>query len=337
VLFSCKISHSILTYLDRQGADLSALFEACEYPSEFLRNQGHWLEADKMEELLNFFKRDFSRYSRDGDLLAEAGHACKDLRSWGVLDSVLRMMQAPKDIFAQPDRFMSYFVSPAPPVGNVLREPNCIFFELPISATQYPLVTGYLRSALESLPTYVGRPTATVAWNEIRLSIDWSENQESFFNGEAGVPSHLSPDVVHSVMASLEATTKQLEETKAQLSEREKELQAVKNGVVQSAPQRANILEPADTVLAQIYRLNDYMSRAQQLVTLLVAQGRQTPQVQEAMRRVDWQVIQAESSVIVKDAVEGIRKIQDVVQGLSLQSTDKPLAVSAQQKLPLST
>ncbi len=348
MLFSCKISHSILTYLDRQGADLSALFEACEYPSEFLRNPSHWLEADKMEELLTFFRRDFNRYSRDGDLISEAGHTCKDLRSWGVLDSVLRMMQAPKDIYAQPDRFMSYFVSPAPPVGNVNREPNCIFFEIPISATQYPLVTNYLRSALEALPTYVGRPLATVEWNEIRLSIDWSENQESFFGGEVSVPSHLSPDVVRGVMATLEATTKQLDDAKAQLAERDRELQLMKTKAT-SAPSdddnaepqwlalangmRAEVSQPAQEVLSHIYRLNDYMTRAHQLVTLLINQGRNTPQVQEAMRRVDWTIIQAETPGVVNQAALGVRKIQEIVQDLAMLANADKTAVAVPHKV----
>lgn len=293
-----------------------------------------------MEELLGLFLREYNRFSRETDLIIESGHACKDLRSWGVLDSVLRMMQAPKDIYAQPDRFISYFVSPAPPVANVLREPNAVFFELPISATQYPLVTKYLRAAFEALPTYLGKAMANVSWSEIRIAIDWSENQESLFGADSQMASHLNPDVIRGIISNLEATTKQLEETKIQLAIRERELQALKSGAVTSAPLlrprervnaekspqwmglaqglRAEISQPAQDVLSHVYRLNDYLARAQQLVTLLVAQGRQTPQVQEAMRRVDWAFVQSESPSVVKQAAQGVRKIQEIVQDLTL-------------------
>ena len=50
-------------------------------------------------------------------LITAVGHQCKDLRAWGVLDSVIKMMQKPQDLFLQPHRLLSYFVSPAPPVG----------------------------------------------------------------------------------------------------------------------------------------------------------------------------------------------------------------------------
>lgn len=341
MLFSCKISHSILTYLDRQGADLTALFEACEYPSEFLRNPSHWLEAQKLEDLLGFIMREYKRLAREDDLITEAGHACKDLRSWGVLDSVLRMVQSPKDIFAQPDRFMSYFVSPAPPVANVLREPEAVFFELPIAATQYPLVTTYLRAAFEALPTYVGKPMASCTWSEIRVAIHWSEDQESLFTSEQDEATHLNPDVVRGVVANLEQTQKQLEETKALLASRELELKALKSAAVQAVPRasgkaqtsqqswfalaqglKAEVTQPAQAVLNDVFRLSDYLARAQQLVTLLVAQGRQSAQVTEAMRRVDWDFVKTETPVVVKQAAAGVRRIQEIVQDLSLLTDD---------------
>lgn len=306
-----------------------------------------------MEDLLALFMRECNRLSRDGNLIQEAGHQCKELRSWGVLDSVLRMVQSPKDLFAQPDRLLSYFVSPAPPVGNILRETDGVFFEVPIAASQYPLVTEYLRAAMEALPTYVGKPMATVEWTEIRVAISWSESQESLFGEEAASPPHLNPDLVRGILHSLEATQKQLEETKLALAERDREVRLLReHGAVIAPPRveasvvastvestveiedgarwiglaeglKAEISAPAQEVLNHIYRLNDYMVRAQQLITLLVAQGRQTPQVQEAMRRVDWTLVQSESPNVVKSAAAGVRKIQDVLKDLALLAASR--------------
>ncbi len=348
-----------MTYLDRQGTDLVTLFEACEYPAEFLRNPAHWLEAEKMEDLLAFIRRDYTRFSREGNIIQEAGHQCKDLRSWGVLDSVLRMVQSPKDIFSQPDRFMSYFVSPAPPVGNILREPSGIFFELPIAASQYPLVTEYLCAALEALPTYVDKPMATVEWTEIRVAISWSENQVSLFGEDQAPAPHLNPEIVQGILHNLETTQKQLEDTKLQLAERDRQLKqaqlltksasgevsatvSVASGELSPSLKAldafrwkslaqgltAEISVPSQEVLNHIYRLNDYMARAQQLVTLLVGQGRLSPQVVEAMRRVDWAFVQAESGHVVKQAAVGIRKLQDVVKDLGQLAADRELAAS---------
>jgi len=52
VLFSCKITHSVITYLDKRGEDLEPLYEKCDWPAEFLHDPSSWLEADKMENLL---------------------------------------------------------------------------------------------------------------------------------------------------------------------------------------------------------------------------------------------------------------------------------------------
>ncbi len=315
-----------------------------------------------MEDLLAFIRRDYNRFSRDGNVIQEAGHQCKDLRSWGVLDSVLRMVQSPKDIFSQPDRFMSYFVSPAPPVGNILREPDGIFFELPIAASQYPLVTEYLSAALEALPTYLDKPMATVKWTEIRVAITWSENQVSLFGEDQAPPPHLNPELVQGILHNLETTQKQLEETKRQLAERERQLkqfQSASKGVgvdssilaaggLGEASQikaleasrwkslahglTAEISVPAQEILNHVYRLNDYLARAQQLVTLLVGQGRTSPQVVEAMRRVDWTFVQAESGTVVKQAAGGIRKLQDVVKDLAQLAADRETAIPHLQR-----
>src|SRR3954462_12363466 len=99
MLFSCKISSSLLAHLDRRGENLQLIEEMSDLPPlEFLRDPAYWIEAPKMEALLRFFQQTYGLNSTDS-IVTEAGHRSKDLRSWGVLDSVLRMVQNPKDMY----------------------------------------------------------------------------------------------------------------------------------------------------------------------------------------------------------------------------------------------
>src|ERR1051325_2650402 len=94
--------------------------------------------------------------------LEDVAHRAVDLKSWGPLDSVLKLMDSPQEILAQPERFLSYFISPPPPVANVKKSRDSLSFETPISEQEFPLVTSYLKAAIEALPTFVGRPMVQV-------------------------------------------------------------------------------------------------------------------------------------------------------------------------------
>lgn len=54
--------------------------------------------------------REFGPTFNEG-LAKLVGHECHELRAWGVLDSVIKMMQKPQDLFLQPHRFLSLFPS----------------------------------------------------------------------------------------------------------------------------------------------------------------------------------------------------------------------------------
>src|SRR5262249_39742159 len=141
MLFSCKISSALLHYFDRQGEDISALLETTSLPEEFLRDPSHWMKATDMESFLQMSQK---LSKEEGTLFTKIGHGSPELRSWGVLDSVLRMMPKPQEIMAQPQRFLSYFISPEPPIDHLRRSPSEIEFDLPVSSENYPLVTSYL-------------------------------------------------------------------------------------------------------------------------------------------------------------------------------------------------
>lgn len=368
MLFSCKITHSIINYLDRRGEERETLFEKFDWPSEFLRDPACWLEADKMEMLLSMIdaqyggRADLDDGVRDA-LITSVGHQCKDLRAWGVLDSVLRMVQTPKDLFAQPERLLSYFVSPAPPLGEIRRGPHSVAFVLPVSELQYPFVTEYLRAALEALPTYINKPMASVTWRESRVEISWSENQTSLFSEAQSTELSLHPELVRNILANLETSQKELEEMKARLLAKDQEIDALRNKLIRSdGPAQPSVMpvpaapssaggavwseeasvrfeQPVSLILSEIYRLGDYLARGHQLITLLVGQGLKTPQVQEAMRRVDWSHVVVEGPQTVKRVVHGLQSVQEALRTSDTPSvfveTSRPKALPSDERAPL--
>lgn len=320
MLFSCKISSAILSYFEKQGDDLTPLLESTSLPEEFLRDPSYWMKASEMEAFLQTAQR-LSR--EEGPLFQKVGHAGPELRSWGVLDSVLRMMPRPDEILAQPQRFLPYFISPEPPIDRLVKTDSSIEFDLPISSEIYPLVTTYLKSAFESLPLYVGKPLAQGSWQDIHLKISWASDQVSIFDHDPG--HQISPELLRSVVASLESHQKELEEKNRELQSRNEQLSkaqqemeakiAGKTSLDQLLEQPLRHLEFIDESSIQaldhnLAKLMDYMVRAQQLITMLVGQDRLKPAVREAMRRTDWEQVKAQFPTTVQECRSILEKTQ---------------------------
>ena len=159
--FSGKITHTVISYLESQACDLEGLFDLTDLSAEFLRDPTCWLEAVKVENFLQQVDQKFGLQVSDHFLMTVVGENNHELRSWGVLDSVLKMMQKPEDIYSQPQRIFSYFVSPAPPVGQLKLSPSSVSFEFPMTDQEYPFVVEFLRASFESIPKYAGKEKAS--------------------------------------------------------------------------------------------------------------------------------------------------------------------------------
>ncbi|MNJ92543.1 hypothetical protein D3C87_102160 [compost metagenome] len=328
--FSCKISNAILTTLENQGEDLTPLYEQSHLPVELLRDSSYWISAPDMEDFLAAALR--LPLKSDDNVLQRAGHSGPELRAWGVLDSVLRMMPRPQEIFNQPEQFISYFISPKPPIENLRRDENSISFDLPLPAEQYPLVTTYLKAAFESLPVYVGQPLALCEWEGITLKLNWSSQQSSIFSESVG--HQVSPDLFKSLIDDLQSTQREREDLQKYVGDLESKIrdyekqnidlenvQAASAQVLGKTPlfaQEGNLSHlsfdsesPSYVIGQNLARLHDYMVRAQQLVTMLAAQGKMTPAVKEAMRRVDWDFVKAQYPRTVSESMEVLRKMQN--------------------------
>jgi hypothetical protein len=355
VLFSCKISHAVLLHIERQNEDLErleqTLYEKFDLPPiEFLKDPSCWLKSKQMEDFLEHVVTHYKSSIDDLSLLSFVGHHSKDLRAWGVLDSVLRMLQSPQDVFLQPQRFLSYFVSPPPPVANVKHDENSVVFDLPIASHEFPRVVEYLKAAIESLPTYLGQSLAHVVWEDSRLSIEWCTRQANLLE-EIQAEKALHPELMQDILHDLEHSQKQIEQLQLSLQSKTEELELLRKGMgklepaspesrigqslemnldseiaeVQALPvQGAAAILPAvmaesveiklQESLQSLYRLADYMARGQQLVTMLVGQNRSTPQVKEAMRRVDWERVQNSSILHFKEVIGHIQDLNQVIK-----------------------
>ena len=263
---------------------------------------------------------------KDFNICQKAGHEGPELRPWGVLDSVLKMMPHPQEVFNNPEQFLSYFISPRPPVDNIRREENSLSFDLPLPAEQYPLVANYLKAAFEALPLYVGQPIAKCDWSGITIQLNWSKEQKSIF-GEEFVGRQVSPDLFKSLIEDLQQTQREREDLQKYISDLEVKIRDYEKrllSVSKDLDEEATPIFPSSPVLGHmgfdqetpsyklgqnLARMHDYMVRAQQLITMLASQGKVNPAVKEAMRRVDWEFVKAQYPRTVSESMEIVRKL----------------------------
>lgn len=315
VHFSCKITNAVLSDLENRGEDLSALYDPAFPPTELLRDPNAWMSAPDMEVFLEtLVSMNWARV--DGSILIEAGRTGPKNHVWGVLDSVLRMMPRPQEILHQPERFLSYFISPEPPIENLSRSEDSISFDLPLPAQQYPHVTAYLKAAFEALPLYTGGERARCEWTDIHLKIVWPERPTTMFETDPG--HQISPDLLQTVIHDHQRLLRELEEKNREIQRKDEELETLRRSAG-----KAPYAEPAalDTLAANgaasnhavsqnLARLHDYMVRAQQLITVLSGLAKKEPGVKEAFRRLDWDHVKAQYPRVLAESFESLRRLQ---------------------------
>lgn len=332
--FSGKISSAILTYLEDRGEDLGQLYELSPLPLEMMRDTSMWVSAPDLE---NFLEKIVYQLSQSGRVRAEesliaAGHEGSKYRPWGVLDSVLRMMPRPQEVFQQPDRFLSYFISPAPPIENLRRDESTLEFDLPLMAEQYPLVTTYLKAAIEGIPRYVGQELAQCEWTNIHLKIEWPQaSQENFLENEAH---QVSPQLLQNVVEELQKSQRELEEKNRELQRKNEDLIEMQRFIsvpskVDAKLQLEGYLTPLGSEFSSenewpgqkahqlgqnLARLHDYMVRAQQIITILSASNSNASALKEVSRRLDWENVKLHYPRVISDSVETLRTLQKFFQ-----------------------
>ena len=331
--FSCKITNAVLTYLEDQGEDISCLYENCPLPAELLRDPSYWLSAPSVENFLEAVLK-LPRKNVEEDLLQKIGHQSPQILAWGVLDSVLRMMPRPQEILNQPARFISYFISPEPPLENIFRTENSLSFDLPLQAEHYPLVTRYLKAAFESLPLYVGAELASCEWKDIHFKIEWAQSQSELFVKSETHPT-INPNLLQNIIDDLQTGQRELEEKNRELMDRNEELLRMQKEQARQITQDLlsspeELLEgqdptsgPMHEISQNLARLHDYMVRAQQLITLLMSQSKMTPGLKEILRRIDWDHVKYQYPRTISECVESLRTLQYHQKQTQLKDPEK--------------
>ncbi|PWU21119.1 MAG: hypothetical protein C5B49_03130 [Bdellovibrio sp.] len=291
---SCKLSHAVIRFLEAHDQELSGLRSTFSVPDEFLRDPSYWMRVEEFEEFLGEIVRHPWTFPI-GDLLQTMARSCVELRSWGVLDSVLRMMLSPAEVFTQPERLLSYFIAPPPPIDHVLRSEHSIAFDLPMSTEQYPLSCEFLRASLEAIPLFMSQAEANCTWDGIRLSIDWKSRQNSICH-EADLGRQMSPALARDLLKNLSPCETPRGPAPAH------SLPLVAAGV-----QQHDVTE----IRNHVAKLSDYMVRAQQLITLFLSSQKPSPVMKEAMRRVNWDQVQTQFPQTVEECYEIFRKNQE--------------------------
>jgi signal transduction histidine kinase len=321
VQVSSKVSYSVLVFLERQGVQLESFFENLDTPVELFRDPSCWIPIDKMEEFLKALTN-FTHQPQAFQFLREVGQKNHELRAWGVLDSVLKMVESPKDIFLQPERFLSYFLTPHPELQVTRLEGNQILVSLQ-RPPQAHYVHSYLVGAIEGLPTYTGRPQALIEnLDTTTFKMTWFDDQQSLFDEQESKRRQFHPEIVHSVLESIKQQHIHQTENPGQSLEEEKKVanEAFEKMVSHEVEKRLgdwlermhNLDETIFKIKNDFFKMYDYFTRAQQIITLVTPTARKAS-VREAMRRVDWDYVQKEFPRLVEGACDSILSIKDQI------------------------
>lgn len=349
-LISCKITHAALRFIERRGEELEPLYERFDWPLSYLRDPSSWLEAEQLEAVLLTLAEIYEPRLRHhlgnlelSDFFEAIGHESPSLRAWGPLDSVLRIVQSERDLFRQPARFLSAFVSPKVELEILKDEDEAVEFKFLgpfqefVANERFGAVSSYLRGALASLPEYLGRPRAQVEWAKDRVRVEWSDRQvalvaleseellasdSSGSNGAVSATGHaLSPRMLSQIRSNLDNLQRELEEARRKLLEQDNVIQNLRSLTETSATKRVGQVDSqfdpsaseVQAALHELFKLGDYFARAQQLVTLMRnAPNRASAEI--LIRRTAWETVAAQAPIVIRNATELLQGRRGAVQ-----------------------
>jgi hypothetical protein len=314
LLLSCKLTNAALKFLERRGEDLEPLYERFDWPVYYLRDPSSWLEADRLESIFNMLIEIYgARVENETgvDFFSAVGHASPQLRAWGALDSVLKIVPGVRDLYQQPDRFLASFISPQPQIQGLQHSDENVVFRIGFSDVRLPHTARYLRAILESLPEFIGKPRAHVLWNHGNVSIEWSERQVPFVTPlrvQDNEGPSLSPDLLRTILVDLATAQRELEVSRRSVQEKDAIIQALQHASAVIPKPDELQAKNVDRALHEIYKLGDYFARAQQIVTLLRAPNSragvslQSSQAEVLIRRTAWDRVSKEAPIAIRRA-----------------------------------
>ena len=136
------------------------------------------------------------------------------------------------------------------------------------------------------------------------------------------VDHQLSPDLIRNMLGTLEKSQSDLHRKETELQqakERIEELEKlIESGFQPNTTSRPVTQSDFEELRQSLLKLNDFWARSQQLVTLLVAQGRKDAQVSSAMQRVQWDRIVEAAPGKFKDTLELLDELKMEAEAKSM-------------------
>ena len=349
MLFSSKVTHSILKFLESQGLDSEKLCSSTSTPEEFLKDPSSWQPAKNIEIFLaqseSLFREVIKRQS-DHSFIAYVGHKCAKLQSWGVLDGVLKMIQHPQQLYKEPANFLSYFISPTPSITQlqIVTEQSSLnlSFCVDLNIYDFPYFISYLTAVLEALPTYLNHNLAYVSWKDKKINIVWRDQQTSFFQHQATQPVHLISQKTKELTGHLENSQKQFKKHQNFIQKNQnapKQLHLSQNDpYMRDQQERLEKLDTWEKLTNQLVqdinpyilkslnntqKLNDYFVRARQILTILIGQEKHQSYIKDSMKKMNWDFICQKFSSLVQDSMQDLLKVTEALESLSPKKSYK--------------
>lgn len=268
---SAKITKSVYMHLEGSGVVAGDYLEQSGLSAHMALDSEMWLPSEKVELFLDLVSRDFPDFYPK-----EAALNANELRSWGLLDQVLRIMQSPSEIYEHPQKFLSYFIRPNLNFEWLERKDKISNFKISLSTDEMPLVTDYLTGALEVVAKYAGGGSSHVSWVDQSISIDWSKKQDSFFEAQEE-PVNFKPEIYKEAVAIIQ--------------KQQTEITAFKAAMESNTGGECLDVDVV-ALLEDLKVLSDYFLRSRQLISLLKAESGKKKWFKEAVKRLNWDELQ---------------------------------------------
>ena len=256
---SGKITHSFYCFLRTRGFDVSRFFELTSIEMEAIKNPSGWVHISKVESLLKKLFYEYSSHFVDEDFIVCVGHSCFELRAWGELDSVLKM-RGNEPVFSNLPVFLSYFISEGFSIREFREKNGFLSFKSNLSSEDFPFVTEYLRSIMESLPLYTSRQKAEAKWIRNYVQVQWEADQQAFLFPTSR-EFNLKPELFSDLKDFLEKIEKELYNQRRLIQEKDRQIQKLKDQFLLQGMSSSDTVQNSVThVEKSLEDLKDFLS-----------------------------------------------------------------------------
>ncbi len=261
---SAKITKSVCIHLEAKGVVATDYLERASLLADKALDSEMWIKAGRVELFLDLVSRDFPDFCPK-----QVALKALDIRGWGLLDQVLRLLQSSSEIYEYPEKFLSYFIRPNLDFSWTKRCKGFSNFNISLSKDEMPLVADYLAGALEVVSEYIGEDLSLVNWVGTSVFIDWSKKQDSFFQ-EKKEPINFKPEIYKEAV-------KIIRRQESEILDLKYKAQSLKS-----------VNTDTQKIIEDVKLLNDYFLRSHQLIVLLRAEFGQKKWFKKALRRLNW-------------------------------------------------